>query len=414
MSNWIHSTLEQICVPDKGAIISGPFGSNISSKFFVSQGVPVIRGNNLTLGKEKFIDNGFAYITPEKAEELNCYALKNDLVFTAAGTLGQVGVLTGDLRYEKYVISNKQLRARIDSSKVDLLYAYYWYSSPWMQQYFITNNKGSTVPLVTLSELKSAPITYPESIEEQRKIASIFDDITTKIDLNTRLCSELEAMAKTLYDYWFVQFDFPDENGKPYRTSGGAMEWCQELGREVPKGWKVRRLPEVSSVQYGFPLSTEKFSSTGNRVVRIRDIIDNSYSALTNEAVGNEYFTQEDDLLVGMDGNFQMNYWTRNGDIVNQRITRIRKTVIPIMLIKMQIQPYITAKIDTVARSTVGHLGDADFSERYILVPEGLDIDIFDAYLSKIVSLRKENQELSDLRDWLLPMLMNGQAQVEK
>ena len=413
MSNWIHSTLEQICVPDKGAIISGPFGSNISSKFFVSQGVPVIRGNNLTLGKEKFIDNGFAYITPEKAEELNCYALKNDLVFTAAGTLGQVGVLTGDLRYEKYVISNKQLRARIDSSKVDLLYAYYWYSSPWMQQYFITNNKGSTVPLVTLSELKSAPITYPESIEEQRKIASIFDDITTKIDLNTRLCSELEAMAKTLYDYWFVQFDFPDENGKPYRTSGGAMEWCQELGREVPKGWKVRRLPEVSSVQYGFPLSTEKFSSTGNRVVRIRDIIDNSYSALTNEAVGNEYFTQEDDLLVGMDGNFQMNYWTRNGDIVNQRITRIRKTVIPIMLIKMQIQPYITAKIDTVARSTVGHLGDADFSERYILVPEGLDIDIFDAYLSKIVSLRKENQELSDLRDWLLPMLMNGQAKVE-
>lgn len=414
MSNWIHSTLEQICVPDKGAIISGPFGSNISSKFFVSQGVPVIRGNNLTLGKEKFIDNGFAYITPEKAEELNCYALKNDLVFTAAGTLGQVGVLTGDLRYEKYVISNKQLRARIDSSKVDLLYAYYWYSSPWMQQYFITNNKGSTVPLVTLSELKSAPITYPESIEEQRKIASIFDDITTKIDLNAQLCAELEAMAKTLYDYWFVQFDFPDENGKPYRTSGGAMEWCQELGREVPKGWKVRRLPEVSSVQYGFPLSTEKFSSTGNRVVRIRDIIDNSYSALTNEAVGNEYFTQEDDLLVGMDGNFQMNYWTRNGDIVNQRITRIRKTVIPIMLIKMQIQPYITAKIDTVARSTVGHLSDADFSERYILVPEGLDIDIFDAYLSKIVSLRKENQELSDLRDWLLPMLMNGQAQVEK
>lgn len=414
MSNWIHSTLEQICVPDKGAIISGPFGSNISSKFFVSQGVPVIRGNNLTLGKEKFIDNGFAYITPEKAEELNCYALKNDLVFTAAGTLGQVGVLTGDLRYEKYVISNKQLRARIDSSKVDLLYAYYWYSSPWMQQYFITNNKGSTVPLVTLSELKSAPITYPESIEEQRKIASIFDDITTKIDLNAQLCAELEAMAKTLYDYWFVQFDFPDENGKPYRTSGGAMEWCQELGREVPKGWKVRRLPEVSSVQYGFPLSTEKFSSTGNRVVRIRDIIDNSYSALTNEAVGNEYFTQEDDLLVGMDGNFQMNYWTRNGDIVNQRITRIRKTVIPIMLIKMQIQPYITAKIDTVARSTVGHLGDADFSERYILVPEGLDIDIFDDYLSKIVSLRKENQELSDLRDWLLPMLMNEQAQVEK
>lgn len=272
----------------------------------------------------------------------------------------------------------------------------------------------STVPGVDRNVLHALKVSCFSDKDYQIEIASVLSCIDAKIDLNAQLCAELEAMAKTLYDYWFVQFDFPDENGKPYRTSGGAMEWCQELGREVPKGWKVRRLPEVSSVQYGFPLSTEKFSSTGNRVVRIRDIIDNSYSALTNEAVGNEYFTQEDDLLVGMDGNFQMNYWTRNGDIVNQRITRIRKTVIPIMLIKMQIQPYITAKIDTVARSTVGHLSDADFSERYILVPEGLDIDIFDAYLSKIVSLRKENQELSDLRDWLLPMLMNGQAQVEK
>lgn len=279
--------------------------------------------------------------------------------------------------------------------------------------HFKSQAQGSQTKFLTIQILNSFSI--PDiSLDEQIKTVGPLVVLDKKINNNNNACAELEAMAKILYDYWFVQFDFPDENGKPYRTSGGAMEWCQELGREVPKGWKVRRLPEVSSVQYGFPLSTEKFSSTGNRVVRIRDIIDNSYSALTNEAVGNEYFTQEDDLLVGMDGNFQMNYWTRNGDIVNQRITRIRKTVIPIMLIKMQIQPYITAKIDTVARSTVGHLSDADFSERYILVPEGLDIDIFDAYLSKIVSLRKENQELSDLRDWLLPMLMNGQAQVEK
>ena len=278
--------------------------------------------------------------------------------------------------------------------------------------HFKSQAQGSQTKFLTIQILNSFSI--PDiSLDEQIKTVGPLVVLDKKINNNNNACAELETMAKALYDYWFVQFDFPNENGKPYRTSGGAMEWCQELGREVPKGWKVRRLPEVSSVQYGFPLSTEQFSSTGNRVVRIRDIIDNSYSALTNEAVGNEYFTQEGDLLVGMDGNFQMNYWTRSGDIVNQRITRIRKTVIPIMLIKMQIQPYITAKIDTVARSTVGHLGDADFSERFILVPEGLDIKVFDAYLSRIVSLRKESQELSDLRDWLLPMLMNGQAHIE-
>lgn len=160
MSKWIHTTLNDICRSDKGAIISGPFGSNISSKFFVLDGVPVIRGNNLSLSLDKFYDDDFVFVTEEKADELNCYAEEGDLIFTAAGTIGQVGILEAPLKYKKYVISNKQLRARIDTRKVDLLYAYYWFASAWMQNYFIRNNKGSTVPLITLSELKDAPIYY--------------------------------------------------------------------------------------------------------------------------------------------------------------------------------------------------------------------------------------------------------------
>lgn len=405
MSNWIHSTLEQICVPDKGAIISGPFGSNISSKFFVSQGVPVIRGNNLTLGKEKFIDNGFAYITPEKAEELNCYALKNDLVFTAAGTLGQVGVLTGDLRYEKYVISNKQLRARIDSSKVDLLYAYYWYSSPWMQQYFITNNKGSTVPLVTLSELKSAPITYPESIEEQRKIASIFDDITTKIDLNTRLCSELEAMAKTLYDYWFVQFDFPDENGKPYRTSGGAMEWCQKLGREVPKGWKAKRVSELTKVITGKEdanFSTAdgeyKFFTCGQETLCC------DTPAFTGKAV-----------LIAGNGDFNVKHYTGSFNAYQRTYVLIPNED------KYYAAMFIAAK-DTIQSFRQGSNGSivkfitkGDVENITLLSPTNDDLlQRLNGIIEQIELFEKENDELIKLRDWLLPMLMNEQAQVEK
>ena len=171
MSKWIHTTLNDICRSDKGAIISGPFGSNISSKFFVLDGVPVIRGNNLSLSLDKFYDDDFVFVTEEKADELNCYAEEGDLIFTAAGTIGQVGILEAPLKYKKYVISNKQLRARIDTRKVDLLYAYYWFASAWMQNYFIRNNKGSTVPLITLSELKDAPISYPEDITEQKKIA---------------------------------------------------------------------------------------------------------------------------------------------------------------------------------------------------------------------------------------------------
>ena len=134
MSKTITTTLEKICLQEKGAIISGPFGSNISSRFFVTEGIPVIRGNNLSLSYDKFYDSGFVFVTKEKSDELKCYAYRDDLIFTAAGTIGQVGIIPRNSLYEEYVISNKQIRARIDTRKVDLLYAYYWFSSPWIRE----------------------------------------------------------------------------------------------------------------------------------------------------------------------------------------------------------------------------------------------------------------------------------------
>ena len=98
--------LQHICKNEKGAIISGPFGSNISKKYFVEKGVPVIRGNNLPLGLEKFNDEGFVFITEKKADELRCDAFQDDLIFTAAGTIGQVGIIPKDAGFIRYVISN--------------------------------------------------------------------------------------------------------------------------------------------------------------------------------------------------------------------------------------------------------------------------------------------------------------------
>ncbi|WP_172402580.1 restriction endonuclease subunit S, partial [Helicobacter sp. 12S02634-8] len=228
MSKIIKATLEYVALQEKGAIISGPFGSNISSKFFVAKGVPVIRGNNLSLSYDKFYDKGFVFVTKEKAEELKCYAYKDDLIFTAAGTLGQVGIIPETSLYAEYVISNKQIRVRIDQKKVDVLYAYYWFSSPWIQELLKKNNKGSTVPLLTLSEIRDLPIRYPESLTEQQKIANCIETISKKIVTNQLINDNLVQMAKTIYDYWFTQFDFPDENGKPYRSSGGQMVWNEQ------------------------------------------------------------------------------------------------------------------------------------------------------------------------------------------
>ncbi len=272
---------------------------------------------------------------------------------------------------------------------------------------------GSALPSMTNDTYNMVPVELPD-ISIQRAIADSIFAIRNKILINNAICSSLESMAKLLYDYWFVQFDFPDENGRPYKSSGGKMVWNEELKREIPEGWEVNKLPEVCDLQYGFPLSTELFSETGVGIIRIRDILDNSISAKTTETVDKEYFTEKGDLLVGMDGNFQMNYWTRSGDIVNQRITRIRKNKLPLMIIKMQIEPYIKAKITNVARSTVGHLGDADFKNQLILMPHAMKYPFFENALQTIVELRNENQQLASLQDFLLPMLMNGQVKVGK
>lgn len=378
------------------------------AQHYATEGIPFFRSLNI---KPYRIDNSdMKYITPEFSHTISKSELHtNDVVIVRTGIPGTCCVVPKE--YDGSNCSDVVIvHPDMDAVNPHYLAAYI---NEWGQKQVSNNKVGAIQKHFNVHTAENMIVFLPDK-RTQDAVAAILCNVNNKIAQNEAICAELESMTKTLYDYWFVQFDFPDENGQPYHTNGGEMKYCETLRREVPKLWEIKPLPEVASLQYGFPLSTELFSTDGANVVRIRDIVDNSISALTNEKVGNEYLTRENDLLVGMDGNFQMNYWTRNGDIVNQRITRIRKKELPMMLVKMQIEPYITAKVSTVARSTVGHLGDADFSNQLILVPDKLDTSVFDVILDKIVSLRKENHQLADLRDWLLPMLMNGQVIVNK
>ena len=270
--------------------------------------------------------------------------------------------------------------------------------------------KGSKMPRGDKSHIMSYPVPL---FAAQERIGVFVKRINTKIENNNAICAELEAMAKLLYDYWFVQFDFPDENGKPYKSSGGKMVWSEELKREIPEGWEVKSLFDSADVSYGFPLSTDMFSgSASTPVVRIRDILENSVSAFTSECVQDKYFTKEKDLLIGMDGNFHMNFWHRDGDCVNQRIFRIRDNgKASCLQIYFEIMPHIKKKEQTVARSTVGHLSDKDLKELRILISGNETVhSVFNTVLEKICSSKKENRQLASLRDFLLPLLMNGQV----
>ena len=283
--------------------------------------------------------------------------------------------------------------------------------------YVMQGAKGSKMPRGDKEQILRYEMPTLSCSEES--IGTFFLNLDKKIRLNEQINQNLEAMAKQLYDYWFVQFDFPDENGRPYKSSGGKMVWNEKLKREIPKGWNVAKLTDEIELQYGFPFSTDLFTEqvTSVPVVRIRDILDNSISAYTTEEVEERYLLQKQDLLIGMDGNFHINYWTDNVSYLNQRSVRLRaknNSNVSIVQAKYDIQPYIKAKETRTKGSTVGHLSDKDMKELYVLVcPNEKAREKLDSILSMIVKNRNEVTFLIKQRNELLPLLMNGQIIIE-
>jgi len=202
--DWNIVTIGDVRDSSKGSIVSGPFGSNIGKRFFVKEGIPLIRGNNLTKGEKLFVEEGFVFITEQKAQELrSCTALPDDLIFTAAGTLGQVGMIPKNSPYAKYIISNKQLRARIDKNKAFPLFLFYWFSGPTIQRLINQRKGGTSIPVINLGILRRLPIPLPK-LEEQKQIAHILSTADKKIEVENKRKAALEELFRTLLHRFMI------------------------------------------------------------------------------------------------------------------------------------------------------------------------------------------------------------------
>lgn len=367
---------------------------------------------NITTGKldsNAAEENGkYPYFTcaPEPLA-INTYAFDDDVILLAGNNA------SGNFHCQRYKGKfNAYQRTYVITAKDGYDIDYIYYNLKINLAHLKKIAQGSQTKFLTMQILDGFKL-EDVGLEEQKRLSKILSKIDNKIELNNKINIELESMAKTIYDYWFLQFEFPNEEGKPYKSSGGKMVWNEELKREIPEGWEVENIFECMDVVYGVPLSTELFDTCkGTPVIRIRDIPNNTTSAFTTEEFDNKFLSKNKDLLIGMDGNFHMNFWATEGDCINQRIVRIRdKKEISALQIFYEIQPYIKAKEKNVARSTVGHLSDQDLKALYILNSHDENIyRTFDKLLSLICKNKKENQELTSLRDFLLPLLMNGQV----
>lgn len=401
-SEWDYGCLLDIASKDKKAIISGPFGSNISRKYFVDEGVPVIRGNNLSLDiGQQFIDNDFVYVSEEKAKELNTWAKADDLVFTAAGTIGQVGIIGHRQKYKTYIISNKQLRVTVDSSKMLPIFAYYWFASNFMQDWIEICNTGSTIPLINLTVLKSLPVPIPP-LSEQRAIASVLSSLDDKIDLLHRQNKTLEAMAETLFRQWFVEEVDEEWEEKPLSFYGTII--CGKTPSKKVQSYfngdiPFIKIPDMHGNVFLFD-TIDSLTEEGKRSQTNKTLPPKSICVSCIATVG----------LVSLNAKESQTNQQINSIIPNEDYYRYY------LYLTMRSLYDLLHSMASGGTATL-NLNTGDFSQISVLYPEESVLEAFHSEIEllfdKIFFNQSQIRTLEKLRDTLLPKLMSGEVRVE-
>ena len=336
---------------------------------------------------------------------------KDDLIISARGTVGAIAQLTKPMAFNQSCFG---LRGKKDKLNTD--YLYYWLKN--YVDVLLNKSQGSVFNTINLSTFDDIKIELP-SIVDQRKISNLLTLLDDKIQTNNQINQELEAMAKTLYDYWFVQFDFPDQNGKPYKSSGGKMVYNPELKREIPEGWGVEKLGDIS--QYvsekvdSFELNIENYVGTDNMIADMGGI--ELTTSIPKSGTSTKF--SAGDILISNIRPYFKKIWLsdRTGgcsaDVLCIRTNRtIPKEFIYATLARDDFFNYDVAG----SKGSKMPRGDKKHIMEYPIV---FEFGIAEQY-SKIVKPiyegvhenNNQNQELTQLRDWLLPMLMNGQVKI--
>jgi type I restriction enzyme S subunit len=265
---WRELTVGEIAAPERNALVGGPFGSNLVSSDYVDAGVPVIRGQNMG---GRWVAGEFAYVTDAKAESLKAnLARPGDIIFTQRGTLGQVSVVPS-ARIDRYLVSQSQMKLTVNRKLADPLFLYYVFSTAEQQDYIRQNAIQTGVPHTNLGILRGTPILLPP-LPEQRSIAHILGTLDDKIELNRRMNATLEAMARALFQSWFVDFD-PVRAKAEGRDPGLPPEIAalfpdsfeDSVVGEIPRGWGVKHVGELADIVAPHRVPRSQNSGTAER-----------------------------------------------------------------------------------------------------------------------------------------------------
>ena len=348
------------------------------------------------------------------------YSLRDgDLIMCEGGEPGRCAIWREQLPDVRYQKALHRIRPH---EGVDVRWLYYWFVLQGriggLNQYFVE----TTIKHLVGEDVRAVEIDLP-SHAEQVAIADVLSSIDDKIASNKKLVSELEQTAQLIYDYWFTQFDFPDENGNPYRSSGGKMVWNDQLKREIPEGWTATNLYGIADYINGLACQNYRPNTTdqGLPVVKIREMregISKNTERVASNIPGSNII-DDGDLLFAWSASLEVQFWNGGRAGLNQHIFKvIPKSEVPTEYVYQQLVRCLVTfrKMAEVRKTTMGHITSDHLSQSKIVLPAREVLKEFDCAIRQlrqcITQLGKQTQTLASLRDWLLPMLMNGQVTV--
>ncbi len=381
-------------------ITKGTTPSSVGCEF-VKSGINFIKSESIS--GFKYLNNSiYEHIDLETDRKLKRSRIKaGDLLFSIAGAyLGKIAIVQ-----PRDVPANTNQAVgivRLKKDKVNVDYVYYYFSQKHINAYVNKLSSQSSQPNLNLDLLGKLEFDCKD-LNAQLKIACILSALDSKIEINNRINAELEEMAKTLYDYWFVQFDFPDKNGKPYKSSGGKMVWSEKLKREIPEGWEVTKLKEVLTIRNG-----RDHKNLESGIIPV-------YGSGGIMRHANKFLYDSESILIPRKGTLSNLFY------VNQPFWCV-DTIFYTQMRFAQSCKYLFYSIRAFNISSmntgtaVPSMTTEVLNNLKIAFPPFEILNSFDIILSPIFQMKdklaKEDQELTELRDWLLPMLMNGQIKV--
>lgn len=388
-------------------------GIHGTPKYVTKGGFPFINGNNL---KEGFIviSKDTKLVDKEEFEKYYIEFDKNTLFLSINGTIGNLAQYRGE-----QIILGKSA-AYIKCSNIDIHFLYYYLQLQGVQSQIWNIATGSTIKNLSLASIRGLEIPVPPVII-QRRIADILVSLDTKITLNNQINSELESMAKALYDYWFVQFDFPDENGKPYKSSGGKMVYNSVLKREIPEGWQNKNLSDIANITMGQSPNGESYNENGDGVIFFQGSTDFGWlfprvRQFTNQP---NRLAKKGDILLSVRAPVGDINIANNDCCIGRGLAAMNsKEGFDVFLF------YVMKYFKTIFErrnsegTTFGSITKNDLHSLQLSYPPSSILKKYDVIISnynKMIFERcQENEKLTKLRDFLLPMLMNGQVTIKE